>query len=74
MELQPFGPVEQAIQKSGSPELPKPITIMPFLGGVLVTLVAVAIGWVIVFRIKSKKEIKQGEKTVSPGTINSRSN
>jgi hypothetical protein len=70
MELQPFGPVEQAIQKADAPDLPKPKSIMPFLGGVLVTLAAIAVGWTIFSYIKRKKDNKQKEKNASPRSIN----
>lgn len=69
MELQPFGPVEQAIQKSAAPGVAKPKTIMTFLGGVLIALAAVAVGWRIASYLKMKKDKKKEKETLPPESV-----
>jgi hypothetical protein len=54
MELQPYGPVEQAIQNSGI-ESPKPKTSGSVIWGIVLTLTAAIIGWKIISHRKDKK-------------------
>jgi hypothetical protein len=55
MDLKPYGPFEQAMQKIASKELLKPITVKYFWLGVGVTLGVVAITGLIVHSLISNK-------------------
>jgi hypothetical protein len=68
MELQPFGPVEQAIQKSAAPEFPKHKIVKSFLLGVVVTLSAIGVVWLIIDYRGHKKDNKQKGNTDFPNS------
>lgn len=59
MILQPYGPIEEAIQKSISPAATSPKTSHIFLWGVLTTVFAGAIVYLIVMKQKNKTTHKK---------------
>lgn len=65
MELQPYGPVEQAIQKSASPELRQPKTTKNFWWGVGTALGIGTIAFLIVYFINKRKEKEEGKKDIT---------
>ena len=56
MILQPYGPIEEAIQKSISPATASPKTSHIFLWGVITTLLS---GFIVLLIVKNKKEDKK---------------
>lgn len=61
MELQPFGPVEQAIQKSSLPKPLKPKTSGSFWNGVVTTIITLGLALLVgpyTLRKKDKPQAK----------------
>ena len=58
MDLQPYGPIEEAIQKSISPATTSPKTTHIFLWGVLATVVVGVIVYGFIVKQKNKNSRK----------------
>lgn len=67
MELKPYGPVEQAIEKSIKTEALKPVKSKSFLWGVLAVIVVGGVVWgaVVIYKRKAQQDNKKDQSETS---------